>query len=279
MNKDSIRHSAVAGSFYPLDTKSLLKEVSLFLEQAKPSVFPERMIGLISPHAGYAYSGGTAAYGYKLLKGRKFKRVIIFALSHRASFHGASIFIGAGYETPLGIVNVDRLLAEKILKASSIMTYNPLAHQMEHSLEVQLPFLQATLGSDFQLVPILFRNQDLETCRNVTSAVLSVLPKEDKESTLIVGSTDLYHGPDYQECVSQDQRLADTLIRFDEVDFEDKMSQGEIMACGPASIMATMMLSRCLGARKIEILHMTNSTDVTGQMSDYVVGYLSAVLY
>jgi hypothetical protein len=236
------------------------------------------VIGLLSPHAGYVYSGGTAAYGYKLLAGRKYKRIIVFALSHHVSFPGASIFTGAGYSTPLGVAPIDGDLVEKIRQASSFITYNSLADQKEHSLEVQLPFLQEVLGS-FLLVPVLIRDQTLSTCRKVVEAILKVFPEEGKKDTLIVGSTDLYHGPSSRECQIEDHLLAQTVKEFDEKKFEDLINRGDIMACGPASIMATMLLSRAFGAKSIDILHLTNSADVMGQESDYVVRYLSAVLY
>jgi len=278
MKDQSIRKPAVAGAFYPADPSQLRKEIQQYLKAASPPVKPEHVIGLISPHAGYAYSGPAAAYGYKLLIGKSYKRVIVFALSHRVPFRGASIFGGAGYETPLGMVPVDGELVERIRQASSFITYNALADQEEHSLEVQLPFLQEVLGS-FRLIPVLIRDQTLSTCQKVVDAILKVFPENEKNETLIVGSTDLYHGPSSTECQMQDQLLADTVKEFDEKKFEAMMNQGEIMACGPASIMAAMLLSRNFGAKTIDILHLTNSALVTGYASDYVVGYLSAVLY
>jgi len=278
MKDQSIRKAAVAGAFYPADPAQLRKEIHRHLETARPAVKPDHVIGLISPHAGYAYSGGTAAYGYKLLAGRKCKRVVVFALSHHVPFRGGSIFTGAGYSTPLGVVPVDGDLVGKIRQTSSFITYNLHADQEEHSLEVQLPFLQEVLGS-FLLVPVLIRDQTLSTCREVVDAILKVFPEEEKKDTVIVGSTDLYHGPSSRECQMQDHLLAQTVKEFDEKKLEDLISRGDIMACGPASIMATMLLSRAFGAKSVDILHLTNSSDVMGHESDYVVGYLSAVLY
>jgi len=278
MKDSSIRKPAVAGAFYPADPALLRKEIHRYLEAAHPPAMPDHVIGLLSPHAGYVYSGGTAAYGYKLLVGGKYKRAIVFALSHQVSFRGGSIFTGEGYSTPLGVVPVDRGLVEKIRQASSFITYSPLADQEEHSLEVQLPFLQEVLGS-FLLVPVLIRDQTLSTCQKVVDAILKVFPEEEKKDTVIIGSTDLYHGPSSRECQTRDHLLAETVKEFDERKLEDLIDRGEIMACGPASIMATMLLSRAFGAKSIDILHVTNSSEVMGHESDYVVGYLSAVLY
>lgn len=278
MKEPEVRKMVVAGAFYSEDPDGLRRDIQQYLDAAQPPVSPEHPIGLISPHAGYQYSGGTAAYGYKLLMGKKYKRVFVFALSHRADFRGASVFPGSGYETPLGIVPVDHDMVGRMQAASPIFTYSPLAEKMEHSLEVQVPFLQMVL-KDFLIIPILIRDQDLATCRKVVDAILKVLPKEDYKSTLVVGSTDLYHGSSYSECKASDDLLAETLLKFDEQEFEGKIYRNEIMACGPASVMATMLFSRALGAKNIAPLHQTNSADVVGYKSDYVVGYLSAVVY
>jgi len=278
MRVDDIREPVVAGSFYPAEPDVLRQDIQRYLDAAKPPVAPEHVIGLISPHAGYQYSGGTAAFGYKLLQGKTYKRVIVFALSHRADFRGASVFPGKGFKTPLGVVPVDTEVVKKLHEASPFITHNLLAEQMEHSLEVQVPFLQCVL-KDFLLIPVLIRDQDLSTCQKIVDLLLKVLPGDARRDTLVVGSTDLYHGSSYKECVRMDTRLADTLILFDEERFEDEMARDEIMACGPASIMSTTLLSRAFGAQKISLLHLTNSQDVTGYRSDYVVGYLSAVLY
>lgn len=278
MRVDDIREPVVAGSFYPAEPDVLRQDIQRYLDAAKPPVAPEHVIGLISPHAGYQYSGGTAAFGYKLLQGKTYKRVIVFALSHRADFRGASVFPGKGFKTPLGVVPVDTEVVKKLHEASPFITHNLLAEQMEHSLEVQVPFLQCVL-KDFLLIPVLIRDQDLSTCQKIVDLLLKVLPGDARRDTLVVGSTDLYHGSSYKECVRMDTRLADTLILFNEERFDDEMANDEIMACGPASIMSTTLLSRAFGAHKISLLHLTNSQDVTGYRSDYVVGYLSAVLY
>ena len=278
MKQPEVRSMVVAGAFYSEDPDILRRDIQKYLEAAQPPVSPAHPIGLISPHAGYQYSGGTAAYGYKLLIGKKYKRVIVFALSHRVFFPGASAFTGSGYETPFGIAPVDHELIAKLQASSPIFTFSPAAEKLEHSLEVQIPFLQMVLG-DFLLIPILIRDQDLATCQIVADAIRKTLPAEDYNTTLVVGSTDLYHGSSYSECKSSDSALAETLLKFDEREFERMIRRNEMMACGPASVMATMLLSRALGAKKIALLHQTNSADVIGYKSDYVVGYLSAVLY
>jgi len=276
--EQSIREPAVAGTFYSSDPEELRREIDAFLEKAHPPDIPKPIVGLICPHAGYAYSGSTAAFGYRAIQEKKYKRVVVFALSHRVSFRGASVFNGSGYATPLGVVKVDRDLVKGILEASSLVTTNLMAHEMEHSLEVQIPFLQTVL-KEFKLVPILFRDQDLETCRKVSESVFSLIPENERKETLIVGSTDLYHGANYDECERKDALLAKTLERFDEFEFDKKVNQGEIMACGIASILSTMILGKALGAKDIKVLHRTNSSDITGFRGDYVVGYLSAALY
>jgi len=278
MEESSIRKPAVAGAFYPDDPATLRRDIRRYLDLASPAISPERTIGLISPHAGYLYSGGVAAFGYKLLMGKKYKRVVVFALSHRVGFRGASVFQGEAYQTPLGLIPIDTDLVKRLRKISPLFSCTPMAHQVEHSLEVQLPFLQEVLD-DFLLVPILLREQSLELCRKVVNALLEALPEDAASDTLVVGSTDLYHGPDYEECRSLDQLLAETIRSFDVEDFARRESRGDFMACGASSIMAAMLLSKAFGAQKLDVLKLTNSADVTGTRTDYVVGYLSAVLY
>jgi MEMO1 family protein len=278
MNDKFIRNAAVAGTFYPDSPDVLRDDIRKYLDRAKPSVPPDHITGIIAPHAGYSFSGWTAAHAYKQIEGKKYKRVIVFAVSHRVDFRGASVYIGDAYETPLGQVRVDRALAENLVNSSDLFSNCINAHIVEHSLEVQIPFLQEVLG-EFLLLPVLIRGANLSTCRNIARDILSMIPENERDELLVVGSTDLYHGYNYEEGKSRDKELADILVNFDTVKLEEKFQSGEIMACGSSPMLTTMLLCRDLGADNIDLLDLTTSSDVTGQKAGYVVGYLSAVIY
>src|SRR5512135_742195 len=140
-----IREPAASGTFYPANPKALAHDVELYLEQAAPGEIKGEIKGLVAPHAGYIYSGAVAAWGYKVLSQRTYDTVIVIAPSHRSYFEGAAIQERGGYRMPLGIVSIDEEFAAELLKKDSVVQPNFHAHQGEHSLEVQLPFLQVVL--------------------------------------------------------------------------------------------------------------------------------------
>ncbi|RLA80169.1 MAG: AmmeMemoRadiSam system protein B, partial [Deltaproteobacteria bacterium] len=166
MVKGPIRESVIAGSWYPGDPDVLRSQILDFLSRAKPPQIEGELIALISPHAGYMYSGQVAAYAYKLLEGRPFHTVVIVAPSHRAYFRGVSVYPRGGYRTPLGIVPIAEDLTSRLMETSPVISYVPQAHAQEHSLEIQLPFLQVVL-KDFRLVPLVMGEHDFHTCQEL----------------------------------------------------------------------------------------------------------------
>jgi hypothetical protein len=160
-----IREPAVAGAFYPDNPDVLSRDVKRYLENAKKEKLEGEIVALISPHAGYMYSGQVAAYAYKLIEGKTFDSVVVVAPSHRALFKGASVYDRGGFRTPLGIVPVDVELSKKMMGQRKEIQFLPEAHSQEHSLEVQIPFLQVVLKS-FKLVPIVMEPYwSWETCQ------------------------------------------------------------------------------------------------------------------
>ena len=150
----NVRPATVAGYFYPADPVKLSKDISLMLDRNKPKHHFKKIFGIVSPHAGYVYSGRTAAHAYNLLKGLNYNQVVVISPSHSEYFPGACVFEGDAYETPLGILEVDKEFSEKLTKNSSIIFSGFEGHRKEHALEVQLPFLQSVL-SDFKIVPLV----------------------------------------------------------------------------------------------------------------------------
>jgi len=156
--RQAVREPAVAGQFYPASPPELERELKRFLSAVPPQEIPGKIAGLISPHAGYAYSGGVAAFGYKTLEGKGFKRAIVLAPSHRVGFRGAALPAYDAYKTPLGTIPIDKEICRQLAR-NDLYAILPQAHEGEHSLEVQLPFLQETLG-EFSLIPIIIASSD-----------------------------------------------------------------------------------------------------------------------
>lgn len=272
--KEEIRPPAVAGAFYTSDAKTLSEQIKDFLSNVPAKTLSGKIVALISPHAGYMYSGQVAAYGYKLLEGKKFDTVVVIAPSHRAYFRGASVYNKGAYQIPLGLIPVNTGLAQHLIEQDDLISYVAQAHTQEHSLEVQLPFLKIVLG-DFKLLPIVIGSYDLATCESISETIYQVV--KDK-NVLIVASSDLSHFHPYDKAVEMDTIVINHVKNFDAKDLFKDTSSKKCEACGSGPMITTMLLAKKLGANKSEHLFYANSGDVTGDKSG-VVGYMSAVLY
>jgi len=275
-DKTYIRPPAAAGvnSFYPDDPDELRQQVNELLERAPIKKVQGEIKGIVAPHAGYIYSGYTAAVAYKLLKGKTFETVAIISPSHRDRFEGISIFDGKGYRTPLGIVEVDTDLREELLNVDGIIVQSNLGHRSEHALEVQLPFLQTVL-KDFRILPIVMGEQDQEYCEVLGEALSKVL---QNKNALIVASSDLSHYHDYATATKLDSLVVDSVGKLDFHGLLNKLEKQQCEACGGGPIAAMLIAAIKLGANRAEVVHYCNSGDVTGDRS-WVVGYLSAVVW
>ncbi len=274
-SKTKVRKAVVAGAFYPSNPASLRAMVEGLLKKADVAPIHYPITGLIAPHAGYVYSGGVAAYAYKVLQGRKIERVVVISPSHIDYFSGASIFDGTHYETPLGLIPVDTEFARKLAEQSERLTLSQQGHTVnfqgrgEHALEVQLPFLQVVLGQ-FQLVPIVMGEQSYETARALGRA-LARLIKDEK--TIIVASSDLSHYHSYQEAIKLDQKVLNAIKEWDYYNLSRNL-QGRIWeACGGGPIVSLMIASEYLGATEARLLKYANSGDVPMGDKNRVVGY------
>ena len=267
-----IRPSAVAGSFYPADPKELASVIDGYLAKAAPPAV-DNVVALVAPHAGYVYSGPVAAYSYALLKGKKFDRVVVIAPSHYEAFGFASVYDGAAYTTPFGQVPVDQAFAAKLAKASPLIRlsgagHTPTAERPEHSIEVQLPFLQRVLGQ-FQLVPVIMGDQSYEACRALGVALAKLAAGTN---TLILASSDLSHYHTYDEASAEDHKTLNAIGEYDYFDLARNFDLRVWEACGGGPIVATMIAAERLGATQAKVLHYANTGDVTGDHSR-VVGY------
>ena len=272
--KPNIRQPILAGSWYPGNTEKLRDAIETYLERADAPAPAGELKALIVPHAGYVYSGQVAAYAYRLLRHSGFKRVVMIGPSHRVRFRGASVSMQDGYRTPLGIVPVDHGFVRKLLKGNNTIQWEPRAHAREHSLEIQIPFLQTVL-SDFRIVPILMGEQNYETCRSVATILAHAIGSS--EGTLILASTDLSHFHSYQQAKALDAAFIKHVADFDAWGLAQSLASGKCEACGAGPTMTALLTARRQGANRSTILRYANSGDVTGDHSR-VVGYLSAAL-
>jgi AmmeMemoRadiSam system protein B/AmmeMemoRadiSam system protein A len=270
----SVRPPAVAGAFYPGTPDELRKDVTDMLAAVKPAHINGRVVALISPHAGYIYSGEVAAHGYRLIEGKRYDAVIVIAPSHHVAFSGCSIYDGTAYQTPLGLAEINTDLARRLLDDYDFIISYPQAHLREHALEVQLPFLQIAVP-DLRIVPIIMGDQSLAACRRLADAIAE---STKGLNVLIVASSDLSHFHTYDSAVELDNIVVERVRDFDPEGLAHDLASGKCEACGGGPIITAMLAAKLLGADSTEILQYANSGDTSGDKSR-VVGYLSAAIY
>lgn len=246
-----VRVPAVAGSFYPGQKEILESKIRQLLSEAKSVSLPGKLRALIVPHAGYEYSGIVAAAGYKLIKGHQQKKIVLIGPSHFACFEGGGLCDDLAWQTPLGVVKIHSLAKGRMLR------FIEAAHEEEHALEVQLPFLQM-LVHDFTIVPILTGEVE---ARELAEEIIPCLD----EHTLLIASSDLSHFHTYQEAIELDH-MANTAIPA--LDLE---AMEAVEACGKTAILTLMIIAKRLGW-KGKLIDYKNSGDTSGDR-DQVVGY------
>ena len=270
---ENIKEPSVAGTFYPSDKDELVKTVDDFLSNAQKSPSEGRLIAMISPHAGYRYSGQVAAYGYSQVKDSGIKKVFLIGPSHHEAFRGASVFVKGKFRTPLGDLVIDEKLAKELLSETADVRFHAGAFEKEHSLEVQLPFLQRTL-KDFTIVPILVGSPTKETVDHLITKLADMAD----EKTLIIASTDLSHYHGYSKAVEMDSRITSAIERLSLSDAGQLIRSGESELCGMYPVVITMEAARRAGANVGMLFNYANSGDTSGG-KDRVVGYASLGLY
>lgn len=273
MEKD-IRKSVIAGTWYPGDPAVLRAEIRRYLEAVPARTVGGPVVGLVSPHAGYVYSGPVAAHGYRLIEGKRYDAVVVIGPSHRVPFHGVSVWPSGGYETPLGVVPVEAELAEAILGGSAVLNADRRPHAAEHSVEIQLPFLQVALGP-FAFVPLVMGSQDFRTCEAVAEALWQAAKGKE---VLVVGSSDLSHFHDGRQAERLDAIVVDLVRKGDPRGLARRLEEGSCEACGGGPIVTAMLFAGKAGARGVQVLRYAHSGDVTGDRRQ-VVGYLSAAFF
>ena len=267
------RKSIHAGTWYPGNEKELQKVIHDFLENSRARVHGE-IYGLITPHAGYIYSGSVAAFAYKTVENQEFDDVIIIGPSHHHGFYGASVDTMAGRNTPLGKVDFDLKLARKIIKQNKNITYDPRAHSEEHSTEIQVPFLQVILKK-FKAVEIVMGGQDYAICEALSNAIINTTKGK---KILIVASSDLSHYHPQKEAERLDNLVIEAVSNYDPKLLHQRLSSGSCEACGGGPIITAMLITQKLGATNAKPVMYATSGKTSGDYSQ-VVGYLAAVFY
>ncbi len=273
-----VRHPAYAGMFYEGNARSLKAQIEdCFMHKLGPKALPEpasdklkRVIGLISPHAGYMYSGPVAAHAYyHLAQDGKPDTVVIFGPNHTGVGSGLAIAGEGAWRTPLGDVEVDTAVADAITRGASIVDVDESAHMREHSIEVQLPWLQYLYGSSFRFVPICFLMQDFESSCEVGAAVAEAL---SGKNALVIASTDMTHYEPQKVAERKDKIVLDSALEMDERKLYSSVEINQVSMCGYGPTVAAIAAAKALGAKKGTLLCYKTSGDVVGDYST-VVGY------
>jgi len=275
MNGGLVRKAVFAGSWYPGDPAALKNAIYNYLADVPLEDKVEAdVIGLVAPHAGYMYSGRVAAFAYSCLAGRRYDSVVVIGPSHRVPFHGVSILESGGYESPLGAANIDEEMCAAISAQSDLVKHFPQAHRQEHSIEIQLPFIQLLLpGVPF--VPLIMGDQSLETCCSLAGAIArAALGKR----ALVVASSDLSHFHDSARAAKMDGMITGRLAAMDQEGLLKLLAQGSAEACGGGPMAVTMTAAKLLGAERAQLLCYADSGDINGDKSK-VVGYAAAVFF
>lgn len=272
-----VRHPCQAGAFYEGTAEALKKQIeNCFLHQFGPGKIPEavagsrKIVGLVCPHAGYMYSGPVAAHAYyKLALDGKPDVIVIFGPNHTGYGSGLAIMNEGVWRTPLGDVDVDSETANQIVYKSSIVDVDDSAHRFEHSIEVQLPFLQYIYGSKFKIVPICFLMQDLASAKEIGKAVAEALAEKN---SVVIASSDMTHYEPQERAAKKDMLALKAVGDMDEAKFYSTIEAHGISACGYGPVSALIVAAKILGAKQAKVLCYKTSGDITGDYSS-VVGY------
>jgi AmmeMemoRadiSam system protein B len=273
------RPSPIAGTWYPGDPHKLAESIDRYLENAEaPAQVPGKILGLIVPHAGHRYSGQVAAYAFALVRELQVDTVAIISPMHALARGAILTSAHSAYATPLGTVPIDQEhLAgfEDRLQQEAQVEVQRVVRDQEHALEIELPFLQRALPGDFQLLPLMLRDQSKRVARAVGRALASTLAGG---RFLIVASSDLSHFYPQEIALRLDQEMLHRIESFAPEQVLAAEAEGVGFACGRGAVAAALWAARQLGADHVQLLQHATSGDVTGDM-DSVVGYGSAVIY
>jgi AmmeMemoRadiSam system protein B len=272
-----VRPSPIAGKWYEGDPQVLARLVDEYLDEAQLPELEGEVIAVIAPHAGHLYSGPVAGYAFAALRGRTPDLVAVVAPMHHPYFEPLITTAHAAYSTPLGQVPVDKEALREldvILKSELGVGLAAVARDPEHSLEIELPFLQRALSSTWKLLPVMDRAREPHVSQKLGKALAQVL--RDK-NFVMVASTDLSHFYNQQTALGYDRAMLEAIESFDPERAFDLERAGKGFACGLGAVTAVLWAARELGADKVKVLRHATSGNVTGDYSS-VVGYGAAAI-
>ena len=272
-----VRPSPIAGTWYEGRPKALAAEIDRYLEQAELPELPGEVIAVVAPHAGHRYSGAVAGYAFAAVRGRAPDLVAVISPMHHPYFEPLLVTAHAAYATPLGEIPVDKQAVaelDAVLVKELGFGLSPVTRDPEHSLEIELPFLQRTLASQFKLLPVMVREQSPKVSEKLGKALAKVLKERN---ALLVASTDLSHFYTQDEANAYDTEMLRQIEAFSPEGIFKAERSGKGFACGFAAVAAVLWAARELGADTVKVLHHATSGDVTGDYSS-VVGYGAAVV-
>lgn len=273
-----IRPSPIAGQWYQSDAKRLAAQIGHYLKDARLPELEGEVVGVMAPHAGHVYSGAVAGYAYAAVRDHPAKLVVIVSPMHYPYYEPVLSTAHAAYATPLGEMPVAEDLLEQVernLHAAIGVSIHRISNDSEHSLEIQLPFLQRALPQPLQLLPLMLRDQSEPTAQALGHALAEVLSKLEQSSYLLVASTDLSHFYPQNTANSLDAEFLRQVEAFDPAGVIHIEEQGKGFACGRGALATVMWAAKSLGAQKAIVLRHATSGDVTGDY-DRVVGYGAA---
>lgn len=274
----AIRRPRVAGTFYEGTAESLKTQIeNCFLQEFGPKKRPKvnenglrEIVGLVCPHAGYVFSGAVAANAYyELASDGKPDTVVILGPNHTGYGSALALMNEGFWRTPLGDVEIDAETANRLVRETRLVDVDELAHRFEHSIEVQLPFLQYIYGSEFKFVPICFQMQDLSSAVEVGKALAKVLANKN---AVVIASSDMTHYEPQGSAAAKDMAALKAVEAMDEKRFYSIIEARNVTACGYGPIAAVITAAKGLGAKEAKLLCYKSSGDVTGDYSS-VVGY------
>jgi len=273
----NLRPSPLAGTWYESDPTALAQSVDGYLERAVLPELSGEVLGVIAPHAGHIYSGPVAGYAFAALRGRTPDLVVIVSPFH--GFHSSDLLTSGhgGYATPLGSLSIDQTAVEQLETALREKIGYGLTHisrDHEHSLEIELPFLQRTLAAPFQLLPVMVRTLEPRVAEALGNSLAGLLRGRN---FILVASTDLSHFYSQNDAQRFDQEMLNQFEAFSPEGVFRAEASGKGFACGAGAVASIMWAARSLGAESIKVLHHATSGDVTGDYSS-VVGYGAAAI-
>ncbi|MCA9401835.1 MAG: AmmeMemoRadiSam system protein B, partial [Candidatus Omnitrophica bacterium] len=270
-----VKEPNVSGQFYSSDPKELTRMINFFSEKANVDSIEGFIDIVIAPHAGYVYSGPVAAYSFNVVKRKAYRTIIVLAPSHRLPFNGISIWPEGGFKTPLGTLPVDKKLSQQILNAHKQFYFEPKAFDGEHSLEVELPFIQETFN-DVSIVPVVMGQPSYALLEKFAETLDLVIG--ERKDILIVVSTDFSHYHPYEKAKRIDFKTIEAIKNLESERIWKECHLKTMEMCGYVPVTAALLYAKRRGLNNVKVLSYANSGDTSG-MKSQVVGYSAIAIY